>query len=176
MQKYGVTNFTKTKEYIIKTKETCLQRYGVDNYNKTEESKNKIKQTCLERYGVEYYFQSKEKQIKSIQTCLKKYGVENYVQTEEYKERNRQICLERYGTVNGGCSSKAHDTFIKNKSYNKSIPENIIFNILNQKYDDIIRQYYSSKYTYNCDFYIESLQLYIEYHGSMFHNKHMYRG
>ena len=35
--------------------------------------------------------------------------------------------------------------------------------------DDIIRQYKSELYPFKCDFYIKSLDLYIEYQGSHYH-------
>ena len=36
--------------------------------------------------------------------------------------------------------------------------------------DDVIRQYRSKQYQFNCDFYIKSLDLYIEYHGTWTHH------
>ena len=52
MEKYGVDNYTKTKEFQERYKNTCLEKYGVDNYTKTKEFQERYKNTCLEKYGV----------------------------------------------------------------------------------------------------------------------------
>ena len=59
----------------------------------------------------------------------------------------------------------------KNNSFNKSIQEEQVYQLLLQKFNknDIIRQYRSTLYPFNCDFYIKSLDLYIEYHGTWTH-------
>ena len=40
--------------------------------------------------------------------------------------------------------------------------------------DDIIRQYNSERYPFSCDFYIKSLDVFIEYQGFWSHNVHPY--
>ena len=60
----------------------------------------------------------------------------------------------------------------ENNSFNKSNEENICFKLLCNKFNNIIRQYSSDLYPFNCDFYIPSINLYIEYQGSHFHHFH----
>ena len=52
--------------------------------------------------------------------------------------------------------------------------ENKIFEILKTRFPKVIRQYYSEKYPFNCDFYIPELDLYIEYQGYITHGKEPY--
>ena len=61
----------------------------------------------------------------------------------------------------------------KNKSFNSSKPEEEYYQYLLTIYekDDIIRQYCSKEYPFNCDFYIISLDLYIECNYGWFHGK-----
>lgn len=63
-------------EYIkLKSKETCLLKYGVENYSSTKECREKVKTTNLNLYGVENCFQSTELKEKGKLTCKSKYGV-----------------------------------------------------------------------------------------------------
>lgn len=71
---------------------------------------------------------------------------------------------------------KRHLTMKLNGSYLKSTQENSIYDLLCEKFtsDDVIRQYESDVYPFKCDFYIKSLDLYIEYNGHWTHNNHFY--
>jgi hypothetical protein len=64
----------------------------------------------------------------------------------------------------------------KNNSCGKSKQEDEIYNLLIQKYPDIIRHYKSELYPFICDFYIPELDLYIEYQGYWKHGKEPYIG
>jgi len=149
----------------IKYKNTMNFKYGIehnsqfqyikDRWNDLDWVNNKIKktqQTCLEKYGIANTFNYD----KSKQTCLEKYGFSSYTKTEEYRElfNNKEwvesINIKKYNTM------KLHNSF------NKSKPEDKVYEILCKKYDKIERQYKSDVYPFNCDFYIPSEDLYIE--------------
>ena len=100
IERYGVDNIFKNKEYI---KECVKNKYGVDNISYLDhikckisksnkmiqnlpEIKEKIKQTNLKKYGYEHYTKSQQYKDKSSQTNLKKYGVSNYNQRHYSKE------------------------------------------------------------------------------------------
>jgi len=170
------------KKNYIKAELTCLEKYGVENYSKTDEYKEKYKETCLKKYGVENHMLIEDFVEKSKQTNLKIYGVEWYQQTDEFKGKYEKTCLERYGVGNmsylSSTISKIHETKKKNGSYEKSKEENeIYYNLIELfGYSDIVRQYrdkryYSkeTKYLFACDFYIKSLDLFIEYDGIWTH-------
>lgn len=198
LKKYNATNYTKTKEYKYKYKEYCLAKYGVDSYLKTEDFKDKSKSTCLKRYNVDYALKIKEIHDKGVEksqstnsilkrnnTILKKYGVVNISKNKDIKKKKEQTLLKHYGVKNTfeipyvkeKCNSeesrkKMNETKHKNNSFNRSNSEDMAFMILKEKYNGIIRQYNSPKYPFNCDFYIPSLDLYIEYNEHWTHGNH----
>lgn len=171
IKKYGyVANFGGTKESVEKIKKTKLERYGdpgycnkekrfatnLEKYGNTvgvnEEVIKKRKQTTIEHFGVQVPAQSEIVKDKYRQTCLKKYGVDNYRKCEE-------------------CVNKIHNTKKKNGTVNTSKYEENAYAWLTEKFgiDDIVRQYKDERYVnpnnhhkYHCDFYIKSLDLFIE--------------
>ena len=154
LKKYGDLHFINHEKY----KQTCLEKYGVDNGFKSEIIKKQIKETCLLKYGDENYRNTE----KHKQTCLKRYGVNYYTQTEEFK--NKVDWKET--------NIKQIKTKKKNGTLNTSKPENQSYQILKEKYKDIMQQYISNEYPFNCDFYIPSLDLYIECNYHWTHGGH----
>ena len=57
----------------------------------------------------------------------------------------------------------------KNNSFNTSEPEKYVLQLLQQTFPDVQYQCFSEEYPFTCDFYIPSLDLYIEYHGTWTH-------
>ena len=90
-------------------------------------------------------------------SLLNKYGVDSYPKTIDFKQ-------------------KKIDTQRKNGTFNTSKEENNIYILIKEKYPDTIRQYKSDKYPFVCDFYIPSLDLYIEYNGSWTHGNKPFEG
>lgn len=121
-------------------------KYGVDNYSKTQEFLDKVETTNLKNRGVKYPAQSKEVQKK--------------LNTKESKLK--------------GIKTKR-----KNGTLNTSKPEDNIYKILYEYFgtDKVERNYNLDKrYPFSCDFYIKSLDLFIECnfhwtHGSHWFNK-----
>ena len=74
-----------------------------------------------------------------------------------YKERKEEIL------------QKINITKRKNHSFNASKPEQYILQQLQSIFPDTTHQYRSKQYPFNCDFYIPSLDLYIEYNGIWTH-------
>lgn len=186
LERYGVTNSTKCEFVQDKMKSTCLERYGVDNAWKSEEKKQKIKETCLERYGVTHHLKLQKFLDKQYETNLKRYGVKNVWQSEEVKDKIKATCLERYGAENWSCSyigkitlssvelqAKRIETGRINDTLGKSKEEIYILELLKTKFSDVIFQYkIDPRYPFNCDFYIPSLDLFIEYQGTWTHGGH----
>ena len=153
---YGVDNPAKIDGISDKVKETKFEKYGDFNYN----NRKKAKQTCIELYGVNNY----NNRPKAKQTTLDLYGVENYSNSLERKERELKI------------QDKINNTKRLHNSFHTSTPENNLYNLLLTKFksDDIIRQYKSDLYPFACDFYIKSLDLYIELQGTWLHGSEPY--
>ena len=73
--------------------------------------------------------------------------------------------------------AKQYETKKKNNSFNTSTPEDKFYDYLVEKFskNDIIRQYSTDKrYPFNCDFYIKSLDLFIELNFNWTHGGHKF--
>ena len=183
LEKYGDTNYNNHKQQI----ETCKQRYGVENTFQVEQFKIKASNTKLERYGNPNFMNIE----KSRQTCLEKYGVEHPSQLDSVKEQKRKTCLEHYGVEYPmqaeevkakydfeAVAEKAFNTKKKNGTTNTSAIQKTLTEILIDKYgkEDIFTEYKESRYPYHCDFYIKSLDLFIELNLYFTHGGHPFIG
>ena len=176
LQKYGVTNSFKCKKIQEKAQQTCLQKYGVKNPFQAISIKNKIKQNNIKKYGVEYVLQSPVIKNKIRNTCIQKYGVDHIWKSETIKNNIKNTNLKLYGVENVVQSQYYIDICKERNVFKYSKPENELYNMLVSLFSehDIIRQYKSNVYPYKCDFYLKPYDLYIEYHGSWFHNYHRF--
>ena len=180
-EKYGVEYSWKIPGVSDKSKQTKLERYGDKNYTNREKSK----QTCLEKYGVDNVFKTKKAQEKYRQTCLNNWGVDHnwkipgehdLTHTPEALEKKKLTSLKNWGTEHPHqCKKiieKVNNTKRKNNSFNISKSEELSYELLKEKYPDIIKQYKSELYPFVCDFYIPSLNLYIECNYHWTHGGH----
>lgn len=197
LQRYGVTSPLKSEIFKQKSKETCLQKYGVEYTGQIPEKIGKTHKACLEKYGVDSVFKVQKFRNQSLDTCIKKYAsdeddinsIVNIGQLKYVKDKIKNTCLEKYGVENpmqtqyyknlissilssNEIQEKIYNTKLLNNSFNISYQEDVCFDLLKEKYSDCIRQYKSELYPFNCDFYIPSLDLYIEYNGSHYHHYH----
>lgn len=71
---------------------------------------------------------------------------------------------------------KEYETKKLNHSFNSSNPERQLIQDLIAEYgeDDVKHPYRDNRYPFNCDVYIKSLDLFIEYNGTIEHNGHPY--
>ena len=71
---------------------------------------------------------------------------------------------------------KAKETKLKNNTFKKSKAEDDFYNKLKLFFDkdDIIRGYVEQRYPFNCDFYVKSKDLFIEYQGHQTHGTQPY--
>ena len=175
INKFGVDSPLKNKEIREKIKQTNIQKYGVDNLFKNDIIKEKIKQTNIQKYGVDYLFKSNIIKEKIKQTNIQKYGVDNPLKNKEIREKIKQTNIQKYGVDNPLKNKEIWKKSQDNRQISsKSKLENNFLNYLKLKYesDDIITQYKSKEYPYYCDFYIKSINLYIEIQGHWTHNDH----
>ena len=162
-----------TQEWKDLVKKTKLERYGDENYNNIE----KNQKTKLERYGDSNYNnslkrnQSRADHIdeinkhisesrlannsyqKGINTLIDKYGSLD----EYYKQINMKIYQTR----------KENNTLSNYKSKAEQRFEDLLLTVIDK--DDLIYQYLSDEYPFKADFYIKSLDCYIELNASWQH-------
>ena len=179
-----------------KRKKTCFNKYGNETYNNI----NKRINTCINKYGVEHYVQSNDFKDKYKNTCIEKYGVDNSFKSKEIinkilKNKDKETTYrhvketvsKRYGVKSVLCldyirekrkseesKQKEYETKRKNKTYNSSKIEDISYSIIKEKHNDIIRQYNCKEYPFACDFYIPSLNIFIECQYGWVHGKHAF--
>lgn len=194
LEKYGVdhvsklnTNSFKTnnpqkiKDIKEKTKQTNILKYGGNSPMSSKEVSNKQRKAVIDKYSNNWWWtdeeykkmmskitSSKETQEKLKNTCIELYGEISFSKTNQFK----QIIKDKHDII----QEKIYKTKKLNNSFNTSKLEELSYILLYEKYPDVIRQYKSDVYPFFCDFYIPSLDLYIEIQGSHFHNKHPYIG
>ena len=119
---------------------------------------NKISCTCTERYGG-LGTSSKILQEKIINTTIKNHGVKNVYMREDLRQKahSQESKLKEYQTKK------------KNHTFNTSKIEKELEIELRKTFPNLKTQYRSKEYPFNCDFYIPSLNLYIEYNGTWLH-------
>ena len=164
------------EDIVNKRKNTTKERHGFENYRNVEKSK----ESCIKKYGVSSNMKSEEG-LKAYQKSLeKKYGVKNQFQREEVKEHNKKLHLKNYGveyvSQSEYYSKKSYETKKKNNSFKVSREELKLRDLLLEKFPDLKYQYKSELYPFQCDFYIPSLELYIEYQGHWSHGGKPFEG
>lgn len=170
-EKYGYVSPWELPEVIAKCRETKKELYGDEFYNNHEkasqtrsefseerkqEIRDKATQTRIERYDDPGYNNSEQ----AKKTLLLKFGTDNPFKTPAGLAVDRKEAAE-----------KAKQTKLKNGTAVRSKAENEIYNRLAQLFgeDDVHREYKCERYPFYCDFYIESIDTFIECN---FHQSH----
>lgn len=188
LEKFGVENPFSNREIQEKAKKTVKENNdGLGASSK--KIKEKMKQTMIDKYGVDHNFKLKEEQEKahskeSIEkikrTNLERFGCECSVNNEEIQEKIKKNNLEKFGVEfsfqRKDVIEKREATKRKNHTFNVSKPEEEIFLRLKEKFgeENVLRQFKSEVYPFNCDFYIKSLDLYIELNFHWTHGKYKF--
>ena len=195
LEKYGVEHTSQLKEVTDKrtksradhvneiqqhVRESLYKKYGAYDVMHIPHILQKIKDTNLKKFGVEFPLQQLKKENSEIyqkisQTCINKFGVDSPLKNKEVREKIKQTNIQKYGVDNPLKNKEIWKKSQDNRQISsKSKLENNFLNYLKLKYesDDIITQYKSKEYPYYCDFYIKSINLYIEIQGHWTHNDH----
>lgn len=195
LEKYGVEHTSQLKEVTDKrtksradhvneiqqhVRESLYKKYAAYDVMHIPHILQKIKNTNLKKFGVEFPLQQLKKENSEIyqkisQTCINKFGVDSPLKNKEVREKIKQTNIQKYGVDNPLKNKEIWKKSQDNRQISsKSKLENNFLNYLKLKYesDDIITQYKSKEYPYYCDFYIKSINLYIEIQGHWTHNDH----
>lgn len=203
VQKYGCENPMQYDAIKQKLQRSIFEKYGVSNVMELESVRNKIKQTDLQKYGCEYHITSDVVKEKIITTNVERYGCENPMLNEDVRMKVFRTNCERYGGNSPFCSkdvrnkalesifekygvdnvsalpeiqSKIIQTMVKNNSFAKSKPEDDMYLKLISHFgkSDVLRQYKDDRYPFRCDFYVKSLDLFIELNAFWMHGYHFF--
>lgn len=151
--KISIGNKKVAKRALKRRRQTNKIRYNDENYHNAKQMKI-TRMNDIDENGLNSFDRSA---IKYKQTLLQTRGVDNYSKTNEFKNiihnKKEEMSFKRYNTKK------------KNGTLNSSESENMIYQFLIYKFgfEDIIHHYKDDKrYPFECDFYIKSLDLFIE--------------
>lgn len=177
--------------FIYKRQEGLMKKYGAPTPFCNDDVMHKRNETWLKKYGgnplgnkeVRSHIIPNPNPIKTRETCRKKYGVDSYAMTMECKEKMKNTVMQKYGDYpcnlykelahTPEANSKRIATMKKNNSYLVSIAEEKVYIEL-KKRCEVERQHIDIRYPFHCDFYIPSLDMYIECNFHWTHNAHQY--
>lgn len=163
-------------------KATCQERYGTDFWAQSdegrqslheimasEEMRKKVWDGYVTKYGMHY-----------MQTDVGRERARSYID-EDRREKMRTSMLEHlgvpYAPMNPMVVKKSWETKRKNGTFNTSKPELTLHKLLMDMFgdDDIETQYNSdARYPFHCDFYVKSLDLFIELNAHWSHGRHWF--
>ena len=166
IEKYGDINYNNPQKH----EETCLEKYGVKHHNQT----NKMREHLSEKK------KSSEVQEKFEQTCLERYGQSNVNLVPEIREKRKNTLIEHYGVENPLQNKEIYEKHIQtmkeNNSFKNSKNEEELYRTLCEKFGekDVHRQYSDERYPFNCDFYVKSVDTFIEVNIHPSHYTHLF--
>lgn len=166
LKKYGCNSPNSCKEIIERKKQSFIKKFGVDNPQKNINIREKTYQTNIAKYGCKHPYQNKDIYDKYKKSCVEHFGVDHNFKSPIIHEKIKQTFLLHYGT----------DTNIRKCSNSISNEEIIAKNLLLEKFPDLQHQYKCDRYPWNCDFYIPSIDTFIECQFGIFHNHSKFIG
>lgn len=158
------------KESLWKRDETNFKKYGVKSWVQSDDGRKRLSDLFnepSERKARSDRLLNSDTRAKIESNGIAKYGVPYYWQTEEGKSRLRSKEI----------ISKKRKTMRLNGSFHVSKPERELYKMLVNHFgvDDVIEQYNDfDRYPFNCDFYIKSLDLFIELNAYWTHGGHWF--
>lgn len=183
LMRYGCKTWTQSDEGRAKLREIMSSK----------DMKTKVVNGYLSNYGVNHYMKldiardiarsninRPEHRKKLVDGMLHKYGFKSSFEVPEIKDKISKSIYDKYGVHLIGKSAivqhKTLETKRRNKSFSSSKPEELMYDLLCAKFgsDDVERQFKSNVYPFNCDFYVKSLDLYIELNASWTHGGHWF--
>ena len=182
---FGVNYPAKSEQIKEKTSHIFMENYGVPWGFQSESVKEKIENTFLGKYGVRCSLQLPEVREKAMTainenrdevdrkkkaTSLAKYGETSWTKTDWGRK-----ALSDMGK-NSKMIEKKTISMKENNSFHFSRGEELLYSKLVEIFgvDGVKREYFSNKYPYKCDFYIVTIDTYIEYNGFWHHGGHWF--
>ena len=138
-----------------------LKRYGVTVPAKAAVVKQRMMQTNIDRRGVAWPTQDVSVMAKQTDTNFQRYGIRNVFSIPETKKRanSPESCAKRHATMK------------HNGSYCKSKDEDLCYELLCCLFDvdDVVRQVTIPGTRWAIDFYVKSIDTYIQFDGAYWH-------
>lgn len=184
-----------------KQTETMRSKYGVSNVFEKEtfskfvskeavaEGRIKRTSTMMSRYGVEHPNEHPDilarMQSQLAETNMERFGVPNAMQNPSIAMKSahfrQKAMMEKYGAKNSVEVKAIRDKIFANRKHNNTLntskPEIELGNLLKGYFgeDDVVHNaVIDSRYPYHVDYYVKSLDLFIELNGDRCHNDHWF--
>lgn len=173
---YGVDNYAKTEEFLIKTKKTSQKNWGVNNPAQSKVIQERQKATLKKNHGVEYnYFMPghAEKMIKASQTpeakekqkrtMIKRHGVSSSYFMPGHAEKMIEAAAKADNTVHKSKTNNSIATVIKKQGlvveqeYQIGPNKFVDFKVSNPKTKQFILVEYNPTITHNYDINFQKL-------------------
>lgn len=191
----------RNEEWKKKQVQTVQDRYGVSNvFDKSvfdtfvapesiAEGRRKRTQTMRERYGVDEPLQHEEFKQRALdgmrRVTKERYGTSNAMQcpdiAKKSAEHRQASMMERYGAANSvqvpEIREKIFAQRVANGTLNTSAPEDALHELLCETFgaEHVRRnEVIDERYPFHVDFYIDTLDLFIELNGDRSHHNHWY--
>ena len=119
------------------------------------------------------FWKDKNYRIKQLKRLKKLWKDENY-RNKLSKSHKIYVSSERFKKNLKDWLNKVNATKRKNNTFNTSKPEQHTKELLEQKFDKVLTQYKDERYPFNCDFYVPSLDLFIECNYHWTHGREPY--
>lgn len=152
-------------------RKTCIRRYGTESPMSTERSgaKQKREATCIARFGTSVPTRTDAIKQKTAATCIDRYGVMHPMSSPAIKVKMVHSLRTNNDLV--AIAAKRLETMKKNHSFQKSRVEEHFYKMLLMKFavDDIERNKRLADTPWPIDFYIKSLDLWIQIDGVYWH-------
>ncbi len=155
---------------------------GVHDWSDAQRAKTAS--TCIKRYGAPRFLDSQlgKEMISKIKSDPQFRGkMREIISSDEVQEKTRVTSLTRYGvefpTRTKVVQDKIYQTKKKNHTVNSSKSEMRMYAMLTAKFgvDDVIHQHKADlRYPFVCDFYVRSLDLFIELNAHWSHGSHWF--
>lgn len=165
----------------------CGQISSVNNHTDhtwSDVQRQKVADTCMSKYGATRYLDSdegKKKMSRIRNTNEFRRKMKDIISSDVVQNKMRHTCELRYGVAHPTqlkeVQDKIYATKKKNHTVSSSKSEIRMYDVLVEKFgkDDVIHQYkHDDRYPFMCDFYICSLDLFIELNAHWTHGKHWY--
>lgn len=161
---------------VAKLVETQVDKYGGVGLA-GDVTYKKARDTLQERYGVSNPMHSDDIKDRLTEANASKFGGMSPFNSAEVREKAAESRMKR---IHQRMQQFAQDGQIPSDDYFESTGEMIVFMELVNRFgrQDVMYQYgihpFDKRYPFNCDFYIKSLDLFIELNGHYSHHTHWF--
>lgn len=148
----------------IKTMHEDIDEFGNNAYTRSRQKQSKYMHNDIDENGHNAYTRSRIKQRVKMLNDIDENGLNGYDRSRQKARKTSLSNIDENGNNSyQRAAIKIYNTKKKNGTHSSSNPEKQIFHLLMCKFPDIVWHYKDKeRYNFNCDFYIPSIDTFIE--------------